>query len=149
MRRRVSAHMPKQTPSTGLSAIVTEVATKLMGANSSTAADVSTGILAELVELLDVDFSFLRYNDHSIRATVLAAEWPVRPNKPEPDPLQVIYFVDADPIFALCENAKEPLVLRPESANEDYQRKVSEASGIPAVSVPVIASMVISRAAVT
>jgi diguanylate cyclase (GGDEF)-like protein len=125
----------KNTPSTGLSAIVTKVATKLMGATSSTATDVSTGILAELVELLDVDFSFLRYNDHSIRATVLVAEWPMRPDKPEPDPLQIIYFADADPIFALAENAKEPLVLRPESANEDYQRKVSEASGIPAVSV--------------
>lgn len=127
--------MQKNTPSTGLSAIVTKVATKLMGATSSTAADVSTGILAELVELLDVDFSFLRYNDHSIRATILVAEWPMRPDKPEPDPLQVIYFADADPIFALAENATEPLVLRPESANEDYQRTVSEASGIPAVSV--------------
>jgi diguanylate cyclase (GGDEF)-like protein len=127
--------MPKHTSPTGLAGIISSVATKLMGATTSTAADVSTEILAELVELLNVDVSFLRYNDHSIRATVLVAEWPLRPDKPDPDPLQVIYFADADPIFARAEHAKEPLVLRPAAANEDYQRTISEASGVPAISL--------------
>ncbi|MBW0017200.1 MAG: EAL domain-containing protein [Mycobacterium sp.] len=127
--------MPKTAPQTGLNAIVTAVATKLMGVTTDTAEDVSTGILADLVGFLGVDFSFLRHNVHGIRATVLVAEWPPRPSKPDPDPLQTIYFADADPIFALCENAKEPVVLRPESANEEYQRTISDASGIPAVSM--------------
>lgn len=118
-----------------LANIVTYVATKLMGATAATAADISTEILAELVAILDVDVSFLRYNDHSIHATVLVAEWPPRPDIPEPDPLHTIYFADADPIFAMCEHAKEPIVLRPESANEDYQRIISEASGVPAISM--------------
>ncbi|WP_181447318.1 putative bifunctional diguanylate cyclase/phosphodiesterase [Mycolicibacterium vulneris] len=118
-----------------LATIVTSVATKLMGATSTTAADISTEILAELVAILDVDVSFLRYNDPNIRATVLVAEWPPRPDIPDPDPLHTIYFADADPIFAMCEHAKEPIVLRPESANEDYQRTISEASGIPAISL--------------
>ncbi len=90
-----------------------------------------------------MDVSFLRYNDHTIHATVLVAEWPQRPEKPDPDPLQTIYFADADPIFAVAEHAKEPLVIRPESSNEEYQRTVSEASGIPAVSlasVPLLAN---------
>ncbi len=106
-----------------------------MGATASTAADISTEILAELVEILDVDVSFLRYNDHNIHATVLVAEWPQRPDKPDPDPLHTIYFADADPIFALCENSKLPVVLRPEAANQDYQRTISDASGIPGVSM--------------
>ncbi|WP_438502118.1 putative bifunctional diguanylate cyclase/phosphodiesterase [Mycobacterium arosiense] len=118
-----------------LATIVTSVATKLMGATAATAADISTEILAELVAILGVDVSFLRHNDHTIRATVLVAEWPPRPHVPDPDPLHTIYFADADPIFAMCENAKEPIVLRPETANEDYQRTISEASGVPAISL--------------
>jgi len=106
-----------------------------MGATASTAADISTEILAELVGILDVDMGFLRYNDHSIRATVLVAEWPQRPDKPDPDPLHTVYFADADPIFALCEHAKEPAVLRPESANERYQPTIPEASGVQGVSM--------------
>ncbi len=109
-----------------------------MGATAANSPKISTGILADLVALLKVDVSFLRYNDHSVRATVLVAEWPERPDKPDPDPLQVISFADADPIFAMCENAKEPVVLRPESANEDYQRTISEASGIPAISMAAV-----------
>src|SRR5215472_14692639 len=127
--------MQQQTDPRDLTGMVTAVATKLMGATASTAADISTEILAELVEFLGVDVSFLRYNDHSIHATVLVAEWPVRPDKPDPDPLQTIYFADADPIFALCENSKVPVVLRPEAENEDYQRTISEASGVPGVSM--------------
>ncbi|OBH46158.1 putative bifunctional diguanylate cyclase/phosphodiesterase [Mycobacterium mantenii] len=132
-----------------LATIVTSVATKLMGATAATAADISTEILAELVAILDVDVSFLRYNDHSIHATVLVAEWPPRPDITDPDPLHTIYFADADPIFAMCEHAKEPIVLRPESANEDYQRTISEASGVPAISmssVPLISGDVTTGA---
>lgn len=141
--------MEKTTGPKALTAIVTDVATKLMGATASTATQISTEILAELVEILGVDVSFLRYNDHSIHATVLVAEYPERPDKPDPDPLQTVYFADADPIFALCENAKEPVVLRPQAENEDYQRTISEASGVPGVSmasVPLISGDVTTGA---
>ncbi len=84
-----------------------------MGATTGNAVDISTEILAELVVALNVDASFLRHNVHSIRATVLVAEWPPRPNKPEPDPLHTIHFTDLDPAFAMCEHGKEPVVLRP------------------------------------
>ncbi|MBW0013420.1 MAG: hypothetical protein JO059_09670, partial [Mycobacterium sp.] len=127
--------MESQTGPRTLNSIVTTVATKLMGATSSTATDISTEILAELVNILGVDVSFLRYNDHSIHATVLVAEWPQRPDKPEPDPLHTIYFADADPIFALCENAKVPVILRPDIANRHYQRTITQASGVPGVSM--------------
>ncbi len=122
----------------GLPAIVTAVATKLMGATASTNTEISTQILADLVEILGVDVSYLRYNDHSIRATELVAEWPQRPDKPDPDPLQTIYYADADQVFAVAEHAKEPFVLRPASSNEDYQRTVEEARGIPAVSTAAV-----------
>ncbi|WP_205877121.1 putative bifunctional diguanylate cyclase/phosphodiesterase [Mycobacterium camsae] len=127
--------MQSHTPATSLHAIITTVATKLLGATSNTAVASSTEVLAELVRYLDVDVSFLRHNDHTVRATVLVAEWPPRPDVPDPDPLHTIYFADADPVFALAENAKEPVILRPESQNEEYQQTISEASGIPAVSL--------------
>lgn len=127
--------MQRDTPATSLPAIITTVATKLLGATSSTAITSCTEVLAELVRHLDVDVSFLRYNDHSIRATVLVAEWPPRQSVPDPDPLHIVYFADADPVFALAENAKEPVILRTGSQAERYQQTISEASGIPAVSL--------------
>ncbi|WP_431237706.1 putative bifunctional diguanylate cyclase/phosphodiesterase [Mycolicibacterium aichiense] len=121
--------------------LVTNVAAKLMAATSATSAQVSQDVLADLVASFGVDFSFLRYNDHAIRATVLIAEWPPRPDVPDPDPLGVVYFDGADPIFAAAENAKEPVFFSPEPAPddaEDYQRRVQEASG---VTLPSLASV--------
>ncbi|PND59569.1 hypothetical protein CRM90_00885 [Mycobacterium sp. ENV421] len=121
--------------------LVTNVAAKLMAATSATSAQVSQDVLADLVASFGVDFSFLRYNDHAIRATVLIAEWPPRPDVPDPDPLGVVYFDGADPIFAAAENAKEPVFFSPEPAPDDaddYQRRVQEASG---VTLPSLASV--------
>ncbi|HXO13588.1 MAG TPA: EAL domain-containing protein, partial [Mycobacterium sp.] len=69
----------------------------------------------------------------SIRATILVAEWPVRQNVPDPDPIGVVYFADADPVFAMAEHRKEPIILRPEPVNEDYQRTL-ESGAAPRVS---------------
>ena len=102
-----------------LERLVTAVAARLMPANAATSVKISQEVLALLVEYFDVDVSFLRYNDHSIRASILVAEWPVRPDIPDPDPLKVVYFADADPVFASAEHEKKPTVFRPEQ--EDYQ----------------------------
>jgi diguanylate cyclase (GGDEF)-like protein len=115
--------------------VVTSVATQLMGVNAATSAEVSQRVLADLVEYFDVDVSFLRSNDHSIRASILVAEWPVRPGIPDPDPLAVVYFADADPVFALAEHQREPIVFRPEPATDDYQRTINESRHIPATSM--------------
>ncbi|CAN5343169.1 bifunctional diguanylate cyclase/phosphodiesterase [soil metagenome] len=116
-----------------LDLLVTSVATRLMAATADTAVELSTQVLAHLVEYLGVDVSFLRYNDHTIHATKLVAEWPLRPFIPDPDPIGVVYFANADPVFALCETATEPLILRPQSA-PDYQRTIEEGSGVVATS---------------
>ncbi|HJT95042.1 MAG TPA: EAL domain-containing protein [Mycobacterium sp.] len=118
-----------------------------MGVNAATSVEVSQRVLADLVKYFDVDVSFLRRNDHGIRASVLVAEWPVRPGIPDPDPLAVVYFADADPVFALAEDQKEPLVLRPEPATDDYQRTIQEGRHIPVTSmacVPLLSGEVTS-----
>ncbi|BBX71186.1 bifunctional diguanylate cyclase/phosphodiesterase [Mycolicibacterium psychrotolerans] len=130
-----------------LDLVVTSVATRLMGATAATAVDVSQGVLAELVEYFGVDVSFLRRNDHAIRASVLVAEWPVRPGIPDPDPLAVVYFEGADPVFALAEHQKEPVVFRPEPSTDDYQRTINEGRQIPSTSmacVPLLSGEVTS-----
>ena len=118
-----------------LELVVTSVATQLMGVNAATSVEVSQRVLADLVEYFDVDVSFLRHNDHRIHASILVAEWPVRPGIPDPDPLAVVYFADADPVFALAEHLKEPMVFRPEPATDDYQRTINESRQIPATSM--------------
>jgi diguanylate cyclase (GGDEF)-like protein len=135
--------------SRSLDVVVTEVATRLIGATSATQPRLAQEVLAELVDVFDVDVSFLRHNDHAIRATKLIAEWPVRPDIPDPDPLGIVFFADADPIFAAAEHGKEPLILRPDPISDDYQRRVEEGTGVPAISmasVPLISGDVTTGA---
>ena len=87
-------------------ALVSSLASQLLEATASTAAQVSGQVLASLVEQFDLDYSFLRHNNHDIGASVLVAEWPPRSNVPDPDPLAVVHFSSADPVFALGERAR-------------------------------------------
>ncbi|TGD89150.1 EAL domain-containing protein [Mycolicibacterium sp. CH28] len=114
--------------------LVTHVATQLMAVDAATSAEVSQQVLGDLSSSFGVDVSFLRYNDHKIRATRLIAEWP--PHERDPDPLELIYFADADPTFAAAEHAKEPVFFRPEPvAEDDYQRLVEEGTGMALTSM--------------
>jgi diguanylate cyclase len=118
--------------------LVTLVASRLMEATASTAAEVTQGVLANLVELFDADVGFLRYNDHDIRASKLIAEWPPRPHRPDPDPLAIVQFTSADPVFAYCAYGKKPVVIQPDPANyayQAYQRVVAESRRVRPPSV--------------
>lgn len=119
----------------GLDDLVTGAAAKLMAATAADHAAISERVVADLVAHFGVDFGFLRHNDHTIHATILIAEWPVRADVPDPDPIGVVYFSDADSIFAMAEDLKEPDVVRPEPANEEYQRLVEEGRAIPQTSL--------------
>ena len=106
-----------------LDLLVTSVATQLMSANAADAAEVSRRVLATLVEYFDVDVSFLRHNDHGIRASMLIAEWPPRPGYPGPGPAGRRVLRRRRPRFrALSEHRKKPSVFRPEPATDEYQR---------------------------
>jgi diguanylate cyclase (GGDEF)-like protein len=111
--------------------LVTAAAAELMAATASNAAAICQRVLGDLVTHFGVDFGVLRHNDHTIHATVLFAEWPPRENVPDPDPLGVVYFADADSVFAQLEHLKEPSVLRPEPTNADYQTYIEGATGVP------------------
>jgi diguanylate cyclase len=118
--------------------LVTAAAAELMAAAAGNAAAISQRVLRDLVSHFGVDFGFLRHNDHTIHATVLIAEWPPRENVPDPDPIGVVYFANADSVFALIENYKVPYVLRPEPANADYQHYIEEGTGVPETSLAAV-----------
>jgi len=113
-----------------LDELVTKTATDLMGVTAVTLQRASQNLLHHLVDYFDVDLSFLRRNDAVRGTTTLVAEWPPRPEIPDPDPLGVVYFADADPIFAATEHLSAVMLTRPDGADEKYQDRVREASGI-------------------
>ncbi len=128
--------MSRMTATATLNGLVREAAAELMAANAATSASISEQVLSLIVGRLGQDFGFLRHNDHTVRATLLVAEWP--PRNADPDPLGVVYFADADSIFAKLEHLKEPEVLRPEPVNADYQQTIEEGTGAPMVSLAVV-----------
>ncbi len=125
--------MPEETAPLSLDRLVTTVAVRLMAANGATSVIVFQEVLAVLVKYFDVDVSFLRYNDHTIRASILVTEWPPRSDIPDPDPLKRVFFEGADPVFAFAETSKKPMVFRPD--NEDYQKRIEEGRSIPETSM--------------
>ncbi|WP_068177546.1 bifunctional diguanylate cyclase/phosphodiesterase [Mycobacterium sp. UM_CSW] len=116
--------------------LVTAAAAELMAATAADSAAVSERVLGNLVRDLGVDFSFLRHNDHTIRATILIAEFP--PRNADPDPIGIVHFADADSIFARAEHLKAPDVMRPRPDNADYQHNIEEGTGAPTVSLAAV-----------
>jgi diguanylate cyclase (GGDEF)-like protein len=121
--------VPAESSPLSLDRLVTTVAVRLMAANAATTAIVSQEVLAVLLEYFDVDESFLRYNDHSTRASILVAEWPPRPDIADPDPLRVVFYGDSDSDFASAEHARKPMVIRPD--DEDYQKRIEGGRSVP------------------
>ncbi|SPM42475.1 Predicted signal transduction protein containing a membrane domain, an EAL and a GGDEF domain [Mycobacterium numidiamassiliense] len=119
-----------------LNSLVTAAAAELMAATAANSAEISQRVLANLVDALGQDFGFLRHNDHTIRATVLIAEFP--PRNADPDPIAVVYFADADSVFATAEHLKEPAVVRPRPENADYQQTIEEGTGFGSVSLAAV-----------
>ncbi|OZC81393.1 hypothetical protein CH274_11290 [Rhodococcus sp. 06-418-5] len=109
-----------------------------MGVDAATVREAYESVLRQLVDYLGIDFSFLRHNDFEARATRLTAEWPPRLSVPDPDPLAVVYFDDADSVFRLAETLTEPAVFRPDPEQEDYRRRVEQGSGFSATSMAVV-----------
>ena len=113
-----------------LDELVTSVATDLMGVTAATLHSASQDLLHRLVDYFAVDLSFLRRNDHTRGTTTLVAEWPPRADVPDPDPLGVVYFADADPVFAATEYLSTVMLTRPDGTDEEYQDRVRRASGL-------------------
>lgn len=117
--------------------LVTEVASELVAVDAGTVRAAYTRVLRSLVEYFGVHASYLRHHDRSNRSSTMIAEWPARPDAPDPDPLGVVFF-DDDPVFAMCEHLTTPRIFRPQPETEDYRKRVEKASGFKATSMAVV-----------
>ena len=106
--------------------LITSIANQLLEATASTATQASEQVLAQLVEHFDLRYSFLRYSDHEIRASVLAAEWPRRPDVTDPDPFEVVSFSTDHPALALCESGKDLVVVQRDPFNGGFRCPVTK-----------------------
>ncbi|MFC8386779.1 putative bifunctional diguanylate cyclase/phosphodiesterase [Nocardia sp. NPDC057272] len=120
-------------PRRNLDSLVTQVASELMGVDATTMVVASERVLASLVDYFDVEFAYLRHTVREQRQTVLIAEWPRRPYVPDPDPLRVIDFAEADSLFLASENAVEPIIVSRGDEYPDYQEMIRQTTGMPSM----------------
>ncbi|MFE9787436.1 putative bifunctional diguanylate cyclase/phosphodiesterase [Nocardia salmonicida] len=104
-----------------------------MGVDATTMVAASERVLASLVDYFDVEFAYLRHTVRELRQTVLIAEWPRRPYVPDPDPLRVIEFAEADSLFLASENAVEPIIVSRGDEYPDYQEMIRQSTGMPSM----------------
>jgi diguanylate cyclase (GGDEF)-like protein len=124
--------------------LITSIANQLLEATASTANQASEQVLAQLVEHFDLHYSFLRYSDHDIRASVLAAEWPPRPDVADPDPFAIVSFTNDHPAFALCENGKDLVVIHRHHENSGYRCPITgrrRGGGALVAAAPLVSGM--------
>ena len=110
-----------------LDELVARVAEHLMSASSATRQEALDWTTKELAEFLGADVAFIRRNDHERNLSILESEWPVRTDKPDPDPLGEVSF-DSDPIFMATKNLRGPFLPGIDEP-EDYLARVEAASG--------------------
>ena len=118
--------------------LVVDVASSLMAVSAGTIDGARTDVMRRLGELFGVDIAFIRRNDHVALASVLVTQWPTRDFVPDPDPLGVVPFDNPDPIFGALQFLKEPIVMRPDPTQDDYQARIREGSGVAEVSLAAV-----------
>jgi diguanylate cyclase (GGDEF)-like protein len=128
-----------------LNELVQRVAHTLMATDAGNYVAASEEVLTDVAVHFGLDVAFLRHNDHTIGATMLIAQWPIRACLPDPDPIGTVYFKDADPVFALTEHVKEPVILRPGAQPDEFRRHIEEGT-VPDVSMAVVPMNVVDTA---
>ncbi len=120
-----------------LDELVAQVAERLMSARVGNRQETLDWVVQVLGEFLGADTAFLRRHDHARGFSILEAEWPVRENVPDPDPLGEVAF-DADPIFAAMKDLRGPYMAGVDDLDADYLKRVEMGSGIPEVAGAVV-----------
>jgi diguanylate cyclase (GGDEF)-like protein len=115
---------------TRLDQLVVSVARVLMPTSTATYQTTMERVLAMLGEFLEADIAFVRRSDHAAGVSILVAEWPKRPEIPDPDPLGVFSFEDGDPLIAASKDFKEPLIIGKAAENPGYNEAMETGAGV-------------------
>ena len=105
-----------------LDELVTQVAERLMSATADNRQEVLNWVCETFAEFLAADVAFIRRNDLPRGLSILEAEWPVRDDKPDPDPLGEVAF-DVDPIFMATRDLRAPYLTAGDDATDDYMNR--------------------------
>jgi diguanylate cyclase (GGDEF)-like protein len=111
-----------------LDELVSKVAERLMSASSNNRQEVLNWTAKELCEFLATDVAFIRRNDHVRGLSIMEAEWPVREDVPDPDPLGEVPF-DSDPIFAAMRDLRGPYLPGVDDP-EEYLANIDASTGV-------------------
>lgn len=111
-----------------LDELVSKVAERLMSASSKNRQEVLNWTARELCEFLATDVAFIRRNDHVRGLSIMEAEWPVRDDIPDPDPLGEVPF-DSDPIFAAMRDLRGPYLPGVDDP-EEYLANIDASTGV-------------------
>ncbi|PSK90984.1 diguanylate cyclase/phosphodiesterase with GAF sensor [Haloactinopolyspora alba] len=121
-----------------LDALVTYIASELMGVSALELGDTVYRVLGELGRYFSADTCFLRHNEPNLQASVLVDEWPRRPDVPDPDPLGVVPWETEDLVFSMVGDQREPFLVRPGDGQGSYQQRVHAGSGVEEVSMATV-----------
>ena len=109
-----------------LDELVAQVAERLMSASAENRQEVLDWVCEVLAAHLGADVAFIRRNDLARGLSILEGEWPVREDKPDPDPLGEVSF-DADPVFMATRDLRTPYLTGGEDVTEDYRERARDA----------------------
>ncbi len=112
-----------------LDELVAQVAERLMSASATNRQVTLDWVCLVLAEFLSADVAFIRRNDLTRGLSILVAEWPLRTDKPDPDPLGEVPF-SADPIFMALRDLRAPYLTGTDDLTDDYRDRSMEGGGI-------------------
>ena len=115
-----------------LDELVARVAEHLMSGTAANRFEVLQWTVRQLCEFIEADTTFIRRNDHQRGLSVLEAEWPIRENIPDPDPLGEVPF-DSDPVFMALKDLRRPFMPEVNETPDDYLSRVESGSGVSLV----------------
>jgi diguanylate cyclase (GGDEF)-like protein len=111
-----------------LDELVAQVAERLMSTSAANRQETLGWVARVLAEFLKADVCFIRRNDLPREVTILEAEWPIREDKPDPDPLGVVRF-DSDPIFMATRDMRGPYLTGIADQTDVYLERTQDAAG--------------------
>ncbi len=109
-----------------LDELVAQVAERLMSASAETRQEVLDWVCQVLAEFLVADVALIRRNDLPRELSILVAEYPIRLDKPNPDPLGEVAF-DSDPIFMATRDLRAPYLTGLEDVTDEYKDRTKSA----------------------
>jgi diguanylate cyclase (GGDEF)-like protein len=112
-----------------LDELVAQVAERMMSTSAENRQETLDWVCQVLAEFLVADVAFIRRNDLNRELSILEAEYPIRLDKPDPDPLGEVAF-DVDPLFMATRDMRAPYLTGGEDVTDEYKDRAKDAAGV-------------------